>query len=303
MLLAFALGGRALSDRIRARRARPGAAPRARCRDARDGARDGAGLRRALPDGDRQPPPGHGRQPHQVDRGLGPCQARARRPARAFPLRLGDAEGRHGRRVREDAAGGRKSTLPKLGEAPDFTGNQRWFNTPGGKALTLGGLRGRVVLVDFWTYTCINCIRTLPELRAWDARYRNAGLTIVGVHSPEFDFEKNAGNVAAAIRQNHLRYPVAQDNELATWNAWGNQYWPASYLIDSRGEVRYVHFGEGDAEKTEAAIRSLLAERSGRALGARARPRPQLRPGAPGDTGDLPRDRARSRLHGGRSAA
>lgn len=167
--------------------------------------------------------------------------------------------------------GGIPSSLPRLGLAPDFTGNQRWFNTADGSALTLGGLRGRVVLIDFWTYTCINCIRTLPALRSWNERYRDAGLTIVGVHSPEFAFEKKASNVSAAIRQNRLRHPVAQDNDLATWNAWGNQYWPAKYLIDARGQVRYVHFGEGNYEETEAAIRSLLRERDGARLGASAR--------------------------------
>jgi cytochrome c biogenesis protein CcdA/thiol-disulfide isomerase/thioredoxin len=164
---------------------------------------------------------------------------------------------------------GKRSSLPVLGTAPDFTGTQRWFNS---RPLTLAALRGRVVLVDFWTYTCINCIRTLPYLKAWDARYRSAGLTIVGVHSPEFSFEKNAGNVQHAIRSFGLRYPVVQDNDLATWSAWGNQYWPAEYLIDARGKVRHVHFGEGDYDKSEAAIRSLLAERDGR-VGGMAKPR------------------------------
>jgi thiol-disulfide isomerase/thioredoxin len=159
------------------------------------------------------------------------------------------------------------SSLPKLGEAPDFVGNDRWFNTPGDKPLKLAGLRGRVVLVDFWTYTCINCIRTFPALRAWDAKYRRDGLTIVGVHSPEFAFEREASNVEAAIKQNALRYPVAQDNELATWTVWRNQYWPAKYLIDATGMVRYAHFGEGDDAQTERAIRSLLAERGTRRLG------------------------------------
>ena len=166
----------------------------------------------------------------------------------------------------ETGAGGVRSSLPDLGTAPDFTGNQRWWGTPGGRPLTLAGLRGRVVLVDFWTYTCINCIRTLPALRAWHERYARAGLTIVGVHSPEFGFEKDAGNVSAAIRRNRLRYAVAQDNDLATWNAWGNQYWPAKYLVDADGQVRYTHFGEGDYDKTEAAIRSLLRERGDTAL-------------------------------------
>jgi cytochrome c biogenesis protein CcdA/thiol-disulfide isomerase/thioredoxin len=152
------------------------------------------------------------------------------------------------------------SKLPVLGLAPDFTGNEQWFNTPGERPLTLRELRGRVVLVDFWTYTCINCIRTLPHLKAWDETYRDSGLTIVGVHTPEFPFERDAGNVADAIDQNGLRYPVAQDNDYATWNAYGNQYWPAKYLIDAQGRVRYTHFGEGEYEETEAAIRELLAE-------------------------------------------
>jgi thiol-disulfide isomerase/thioredoxin len=160
------------------------------------------------------------------------------------------------------AAGGSRRTagLPVLGSAPDFTGNDRWFNTRANTPLRLDGLRGRVVLIDFWTYTCINCIRTLPYLRAWDGRYREHGLTIVGVHTPEFTFEREAENVREAIAANRIRYPVAQDNEYATWSAWGNQYWPAKYLIDARGRVRYAHFGEGAYEETEAAIRALLAE-------------------------------------------
>ena len=163
------------------------------------------------------------------------------------------------------------SHLRDLGQAPDFTDTQRWFNTPDGRPLSLAGLRGRVVLLDFWTYTCIDCLRTFPELRALDARYRNDGLTIVGVHTPEFEFEKNPGNVAEAIAVNHLRYPVVQDNDYGTWQAYGNEYWPAQYLIDAQGNVRYVHFGEGGAGATESAIRSLLAARGDR-LGARMAP-------------------------------
>ena len=132
------------------------------------------------------------------------------------------------------------------------------------------------MLIDFWTYTCINCIRTLPYVKAWYGRYRDRGLLVVGVHTPEFGFEKDAGNVDAAIRQNGLRYPVAQDNDYGTWNAFGNQYWPAKYLIDARGQVRYTHFGEGDYGKTEAAIRSLLAEASRTPLGHRAHARAEL---------------------------
>ena len=168
------------------------------------------------------------------------------------------------------------SKLPVLGKAPDFTGNEHWFNS---KPLTLKQLRGRVVLVDFWTYTCINCIRTLPYTRAWDAAYRSRGLTIVGVHTPEFQFEHDAANVQDAIAQNRLRYPVAQDNAYKTWNAWGNEYWPAKYLIDAKGRVRYVHFGEGDDKKTEAAIRSLLAEAGAESLGGDAKVGPTLKPG------------------------
>jgi thiol-disulfide isomerase/thioredoxin len=162
-------------------------------------------------------------------------------------------------------------TLPELGPAPDFMQTQRWFNTAGGRPLSVSGLHGRVVLIDFWTYTCINCIRTLPYLKAWDAAYRRDGLTIVGVETPEFAFERDAGNVAHAISQFGLRYPVVQDNEMGTWNAYGNQYWPADYLIDSNGQVRYAAFGEGDYDKTETAIRALLAE-AGSKLGGRSHP-------------------------------
>jgi cytochrome c biogenesis protein CcdA/thiol-disulfide isomerase/thioredoxin len=159
--------------------------------------------------------------------------------------------------------------LPILGTAPEFAGTQRWFNSP---PLTMQGLRGRVVLVDFWTYTCINCLRTLPYIKAWDARYRSRGLTIVGVHTPEFAFEKLASNVQRAIRVQSLRYPVVQDNEFGTWNAFTNQGWPSKFLIDARGRVRYVHLGEGEYRETEAAIRTLLAESGKRRLGPGARP-------------------------------
>ena len=124
--------------------------------------------------------------------------------------------------------------------------------------------------IDFWTYTCINCLRTLSHLRAWDDRYRAAGLSIVGVHTPEFAFERRESNVRDAIAVNGLRYPVALDNDYATWHAWRNQYWPAKYLIDARGRVRYWHFGEGEYDETERAIRALLAE-AGRTPGAAAR--------------------------------
>jgi thiol-disulfide isomerase/thioredoxin len=182
----------------------------------------------------------------------------ARKPRFAQPVPAGIGPG---------AAG-----LPKLGRAPEFTGTQRWFNTLGGRPESLRSLRGRVVLVDFWTYTCINCLRTLPYLEAWDRRYRAEGLTIVGVHTPEFAFEHDAGNVATAIKRLGIRYPVVQDNDYGTWDAYANQYWPADYLIDATGQVRYADIGEGNSAKTEAAIRSLLAENGARP-GAKAKPR------------------------------
>jgi cytochrome c biogenesis protein CcdA/thiol-disulfide isomerase/thioredoxin len=167
--------------------------------------------------------------------------------------------------------------LKDAGVAPEFKETQRWFNTPGGRPLTLASLHGRVVLVDFWTYTCINCIRTFPYLKAWDASYSKEGLTIVGVHTPEFAFEHDAGNVQSAIARFGLRYPVAQDNNMGTWNAYGNEYWPADYLIDASGHVRYAAAGEGDYAQTETAIRALLAETGGR-VGGTSHPKHVVRP-------------------------
>ncbi|MFN8160852.1 MAG: cytochrome c biogenesis protein DipZ [Solirubrobacterales bacterium] len=173
------------------------------------------------------------------------------------------------------------SSLPVLGRAPEFVGTGEWFNTPAGRPLTLDGLRGKVVLVDFWTYSCINCIRTLPHLNAWYRRYHSKGLEIVGIHTPEFPFEHSASNVAAAISQDGIHYPVAQDNDYLTWSAYGNQYWPAEYLVDSRGRVRLVEFGEGNYGAKERAIRSLLAEAGSSRLGAETRTR------APGPSAGL----------------
>ncbi len=170
-----------------------------------------------------------------------------------------------------DAAlpGVRTPALRVLGDAPEFRGTQRWFNSP---PLTMKRLRGRVVLVDFWTYTCINCLRTLPYIKSWDKRYRDQGLTIVGVHTPEFAFEKKASNVLRSIKDNKLRYPVVQDNDFVTWNAFTNRGWPSKYLIDAKGRVRYTHLGEGAYEETEAAIRTLLAEAGDERLGKAATP-------------------------------
>jgi cytochrome c biogenesis protein CcdA/thiol-disulfide isomerase/thioredoxin len=147
--------------------------------------------------------------------------------------------------------------LPRIRPAPEFVGLGPWYNSP---PLTLDSLLGKVVLVDFWTYSCINCIRTFPELRQLWAKYGDQPFVIVGVHSPEFAFEKSPANVAAAVKRDGLTYPIAQDNDLRTWNAFGNRYWPAKYLIDAHGMIRYEHFGEGRAEQTDLDIRSLLAE-------------------------------------------
>jgi cytochrome c biogenesis protein CcdA/thiol-disulfide isomerase/thioredoxin len=160
--------------------------------------------------------------------------------------------------------------LPVLGVAPEFVDTQKWFNTPGQKPLSLKGLRGHVVLVDFWTYSCINCIRTLPYLNAWYRKYRSKGFVIVGVHTPEFPFEHSAANVAAAVKENGIEYPVVQDNDYGTWNAYHNEYWPAEYLIDAQGRVRLADFGEGDYEAKQKAIRDLLAESGASGLGGEA---------------------------------
>jgi len=150
---------------------------------------------------------------------------------------------------------GNASSLPNYGNAPDFQGIAAWINSP---ALTISQLHGKVVLVDFWTYSCINCIRTIPYLNAWYHEYGNNGLVIVGVHTPEFSFEKNYSNVATAVNNFGIKYAVALDSSDGTWNAYGNQYWPADYVIDGNGTIRYKQFGEGDYNGTEAVIRELL---------------------------------------------
>jgi cytochrome c biogenesis protein CcdA/thiol-disulfide isomerase/thioredoxin len=157
----------------------------------------------------------------------------------------------------------RAATTAQLGDygsAPDFRGISLWLNTPGNRPLTMAKLRGKVVLVDFWTYSCINCLRTLPHLEAWYRTYKSQGFEIVGVHTPEFAFEHVPSNVRTAVRKLGVRYPVPLDNDYATWNAYSNQYWPAEYLIDKRGHVRHAHFGEGEYGKTERLIRALLHE-------------------------------------------
>lgn len=141
--------------------------------------------------------------------------------------------------------------------AQELIAGGEWFNT---KPLTLASLKGKVVIVDFWTYTCINCIRTLPYLADWYNKYHDKGLVIIGVHTPEFAFEKNADNVKKAIADFHIAYPVMQDNNYATWRAYNNHYWPAKYFIDKNGQVRATHFGEGEYDESEKIIQNLLAE-------------------------------------------
>lgn len=141
--------------------------------------------------------------------------------------------------------------------APDFDGGVSWVNS---SPLSVKDLRGKVVLVDFWTYSCINCYRTIPFLNAWYEKYVSDGLVIVGVHSPEFEFEKNRNNLFGAVSEYGIKYPVVQDNDLVIWNNYNNRYWPAKYLIDKDGKVRYHHFGEGKYEETEKEIQKLLSE-------------------------------------------
>jgi cytochrome c biogenesis protein CcdA/thiol-disulfide isomerase/thioredoxin len=149
-------------------------------------------------------------------------------------------------------------TLEKCGTAPNFTDITAWLNTPGGKPLTMKELRGKVVLIDFWTYSCINCERTLPHVEAWYNRYKDDGLVVVGVHTPEFGFEHVVSNVRAESKALGVDYPVAVDDNYGTWNAYGNEYWPADYLVDANGVVRHEEFGEGNYGLTENLIRNLL---------------------------------------------
>jgi len=178
--------------------------------------------------------------------------------------------------------------LGDYGAAPAFLTTGTWFNTQGLTAapgqtsqggtmpLMLENLRGKVVVVDFWTYSCVNCVRTLPYLKAWYDAYRDKGLVIVGVHTPEFEFEKSTANVARAIHELGVTWPVVQDNDYAQWNAYANQYWPAHYFIDAKGRVRYFHFGEGEYDVSEKVIQSLLKEAGASVGGIVSRPAPQL---------------------------
>ncbi len=152
---------------------------------------------------------------------------------------------------------GIQSSLPDLGPAPELT-NEIWLNVDA--PLKLANLRGKVVLLDMWTFGCINCQHVLPALKTWHEQYEEKGLVIIGNHYPEFDYEANLDNLKAAVAKNDILFAVAQDNEGSTWQAYKNQYWPTMYLIDKRGHIRFVKIGEGSYDKTEAALLSLLAE-------------------------------------------
>lgn len=156
--------------------------------------------------------------------------------------------------------------LPNLGKAPDFTGGTKWLNPQ--QTVHLSDLKGKVVLVDFWTYTCINCIRTLPHVTHWYDTYKDKGFVVIGVHTPEFEFEHDTSNVISAIKQFNIHYPVVQDNNYGIWNDYSNQYWPAEYLIDAQGNIRHTHFGEGEYDQTENFIVKLLNE-TGKKVGVR----------------------------------
>ena len=150
-----------------------------------------------------------------------------------------------------------EESLPVEGDAPSLSGAVQWLNSP---PLTTEALKGKVVLVDFWTYSCINCLRAIPYVRAWAEKYRDQGLVVIGVHAPEFAFEKNVDNVRKAVSDLKIDYPVAIDNDYAIWRAFQNQYWPAHYFIDAQGRIRHHHFGEGDYDGSERVIQQLLAE-------------------------------------------
>jgi thiol-disulfide isomerase/thioredoxin len=147
--------------------------------------------------------------------------------------------------------------IPSEGKMPSLDGANEWLNA---RPLTEGDLRGKVVLIDFWTYTCINWLRTLPYVRAWAEKYKEQGLVVIGVHTPEFSFERNIENVRRAVQDMRVNYPVAIDSDYALWRAFKNQYWPALYLVDAQGHIRYHQFGEGEYEQSEGVIQQLLAE-------------------------------------------
>jgi cytochrome c biogenesis protein CcdA/thiol-disulfide isomerase/thioredoxin len=193
--------------------------------------------------------------------------------AREGPARGGPAEApREAGGIFTGASDELTASFGDYGLAPEFPGQRNWFNTEGlspasgqtaqggSMPLTLAGLRSKVVVVDFWTYSCVNCVRAIPYLREWYRRYRDKGLVLIGVHTPEFEFEKSPANVARAVRELGVEWPVVQDNDYAIWSLYANRFWPAHYFIDAAGRVRYFHFGEGNYAGSERIIRTLLQE-------------------------------------------
>ncbi len=183
---------------------------------------------------------------------------------------LGGAIGAQNQGVAADRSAAQKMTpaaavqLAVEGEMPSLGGATGWLNS---EPLTAAGLRGKVVLIDFWTYTCINWLRTLPYVRAWAEKYKDQGLVVIGVHTPEFAFEKNLDNVRRAAKDMKVDYPIAIDSDYAIWRAFKNQYWPALYFVDAQGRIRHHHFGEGEYEQSERVIQQLLAEAGSDGIG------------------------------------
>jgi thiol-disulfide isomerase/thioredoxin len=246
-LLVLALAGSALSRRVAAVRTR---APRLRAAGGVVMILVAAAIGLNLTDGLQRQVPGYTDALQNAVEGSPGVSDRLRELAAPSPASSntpGDAS---------CAAGG--TDLVNCGSAPELAGATGWLNTPGNAPLTLAGLRGKTVLIDFWTYSCINCQRTLPHLQAWDRAYRRHGLVIIGVHTPEFAFEHDPANITAQAAALGVHYPVAIDNDYAIWNAYHNQYWPAEYLIGPDGVIRHVSFGEGEYGSTEELIRRLL---------------------------------------------
>ncbi len=243
-LLAFALAGRGLVERIRAFRSRERAL---RITAGVAMIALAVGLAAGVPQLLQRLVPDYTAQLQQSLTDNGAAQQ---------ALRMGGlvtAENKDLSRCTNDAA-----QLQSCGQAPRIRGIRQWLHTPGDAPVALSALRGKVVLVDFWAYSCINCQRSIPHVVAWDKAYRAAGLEVIGIHSPEYAFEKDAGNVASGAAALGITYPVALDDDLSTWTAYRNRYWPASYLIDADGTVRHIAFGEGDYATTEKLIRELL---------------------------------------------
>ncbi|MFT3814798.1 MAG: cytochrome c biogenesis protein DipZ [Acidovorax sp.] len=199
-----------------------------------------------------------GRRETPASLGSGPSMMAMQGPAMAAAPDTAPAMMATGNAMRMAGPGAAAAlSAPDEGQAPPLAGATQWLNSA---PLTAEQLRGKVVLVDFWTYSCINCLRALPYVKAWEQKYRDQGLVVVGVHAPEFAFERDAGNVAKAVKDLGITYPVAVDNQYAIWRAFGNQYWPAHYLIDAQGRLRHHHFGEGGYGETERIVQQLLQE-------------------------------------------